>query len=291
MENSPEKKTRSRAEFAEERIIQLEQQLDDITREKKQRHHLYIHKDVNKGEKSFVEGLSVYNLIWVFIIASFVGVVSETVLHYLTSGQLVRTSGMLYGPFNQVYGCAAVVAVLLLYRFRDRNNLVIFLVSMMLGMSFEYLVSYTQELLFGSTSWDYSGMKGNIGGRTNLLFGLGWGVMGLLFIVHFWPWMSEMIARIPNKIGKPLTVVVTVLLMANLSLSAAAVLRESDRQKGIAATNPVAVWLDATYPNSVIAAKYPEMNFGAIGTGNTKNSIRSGDESHNSETSSEAGAN
>lgn len=236
--------------------------LKDVPEEKrKNKKRWYKHVDVNDGQKSFADGANIYKVMWVFIFGCVIGVVWETLFVFVGSGSYERRSGMLYGPFNQVYGIGAVLFTVILYRYRKKSGLFIFLFSMMLGLIFEYVCSWVQEVMFGSTSWNYSSMPFNLNGRINLLYGVGWGVMGLLFLTHFWPWMSEMIERIPNKIGKPLTIVFIVFLALDLALSGLAVFRESARIKGEPATNAVERWLDETYPNSVMAEKYPSMTF------------------------------
>lgn len=226
--------------------------------------HWWTHKDVNGGEESFASGLNIYKIIWIFVIGSFIGVVFETAYVFFMTGELMRRSGMMYGPFNQIYGMGAVLFSVLLYRFRKKNALIIFFVSGVIGMAFEFVCSYVQEFLFGSVSWEYSDMATNIGGRTNLFYGFGWGIMGLIFLTHTWPFLSEMIERIPNKVGKPLSVIVTVFMVFNLSVSAAAVYRYNMRNQQKPATNVVTRWLDYTYPDSVMQEKYPSMEFKQI---------------------------
>ncbi|MFV0413136.1 MAG: putative ABC transporter permease [Oscillospiraceae bacterium] len=230
-------------------------------RPKKARKKWYRHKDVNNGRVSFAAGINIYKLIWVFVFGCVIGVAWETFYVFSQTGELMRRSGMLYGPFNQVYGIGAVLFTLLLYRYRNKNGFLIFLGSAVVGLVFEYLCSWAQELLFGSVSWEYSEYATNIGGRTNLLYGVGWGIMGLLFITRFWPWMSEMIERIPNTFGKTLTIAVAAALALNLALSGMAVFREKERKNGVAATNFVAAWLDRHYPDEYMAKKYPSMKF------------------------------
>lgn len=219
------------------------------------------HKDANNGEASFAAGLNLYKLFWVFLIGSFFGVVFETLYVYFMDGVWMNRAGMLYGPFNQVYGIGAVLFTVLLYRFRHKNALVIFTASAIIGGVFEYACSWVQQLAFGSVSWEYSDMPANIGGRTNLYYAGAWGLMGLIFITHAWPFLSEHIERIPNTIGKSLTIVLAVLMLADLTLSGAAVFRASRRAENIPATNTVARWLDETYPDSYLKKAYPSMQF------------------------------
>lgn len=229
--------------------------------EKAKNKQLWMHKDVNNGEKSFAAGLNLYKIIWVFIVGSFIGVLFETFYVHHMEGVWMRRSGMLYGPFNQIYGMGAVLFTVALYRFRNKNALVIFFASALIGGAFEYACSWVQEVVFGSVSWEYSDMPMNIGGRTNVFYMFGWGIMGVLFIMHIWPFLSEMIERIPNTIGKPLTIAFAIFLAGNMLLSAAAVYREQQRIDGVPATGIVSQWLDKTYPDSVMKKKYPSMQF------------------------------
>ena len=243
--------------------------------QRKAKKELWHHKDVNKGKESFASGLNAYKIIWVFILGCLIGVVFETLFVYFMTGDWMRRSGMLYGPFNQIYGMGAVLFTLLLYRFRKSNAFIIFLVSAIVGGIFEYIASWVQQVVFGSVSWEYSDLPTNIGGRTNLFYAAGWGLMGLIFITHLWPFLSEIIERIPNKMifkgkrsgnvliltGKSLTIAFAVFLVLDLALSGAAVFRAGRRAEGIAETNAMDRWLDEKYPDDVMAEKYPSMEF------------------------------
>lgn len=257
------KKVLNAVEEVVEELVMPEKAAKKTKKAKKVKKRFYKHVDVNNGVESFASGLNIYKILWVFIIGCVIGVVVESFYVYAVTGEWMRRSGMLYGPFNQVSGFGAVLFTLLLYRYRDQNNFIIFLASGVMGLAFEFVCSWVQEKMFGSVSWEYSDMAMNIGGRTNLLYGAGWGLMGLIFITVFWPWMSEMIERIPNKVGKPLTWVISIALAVNLSLSALAVFREGERKAGVPATNAVTRWLDATYPDEVMQEKYPSMQFSA----------------------------
>lgn len=250
-------------------------QQDKHDNTKKKEKHLWKHKDVNKGRESFASGLNIYKIIWVFILGSFIGVVFETLFVYFMTGEWMRRSGMMYGPFNQIYGIGAVLFTLILYRFRKSNAFIVFLVSAVVGGIFEYIASWVQQVVFGSVSWEYSDLPTNIGGRTNLFYAAGWGLMGLIFITHLWPFLSEMIERIPNKLifkgkksgnvliitGKSLTIAFAVFLVFNLSISGAAVFRAGRRAEGIEAKDAVSQWLDEHYPDELMARKYPSMEF------------------------------
>lgn len=216
---------------------------------------------MKENANSFAAGKNIYKLIWVFFIGCIIGYCAEMVFAYAKNGEWVNRQGLLYGPFNQIYGMGAVLFTVVLYRFRNANGAIVFAASAIAGSAFEWACSYAQELLFGCVSWEYSDTPANLGGRTNLFFALCWGVMGFLFIRNLYPYMSEKIEKIPNKIGKPLTVVIAVLLSVDILLSAAAVARQSERVTGEPPKTFIGVWMDQWYPDEYLATVYTSMEF------------------------------
>lgn len=117
----------------------------------------------------------IVKLFWIFLIGSFIGYIIETIVGIIQNGHLVSRQGLLFGPFIQVYGIGLVTYYLVISKMKKKNNIKIFLVSMILGGAVEYLFSYFQQKLFGTISWDYSNLLFNINGRTSLLHCLYWG--------------------------------------------------------------------------------------------------------------------
>lgn len=103
----------------------------------------------------------------------------------------------------------------------------------MLGSAAEFACSWFQEMVFGSVSWQYDGTVLNLQGRINLLHGLLWGLLGLLWVKELYPRLSRLIEKIPNKIGVALTWTLAVLMAADIAISAMAVYRQSERREGI----------------------------------------------------------
>ena len=118
-----------------------------------------------KQSRHFAEGINFYKLMLIFFIGCFLGVVIETTWCLLTKGYFESRAGLVYGPFNLVYGVGALVLTLCLYKFRNRGMWLSFLSSILVGSVVEYVCSWVQELMFGTRSWDYSNMPFNINGR------------------------------------------------------------------------------------------------------------------------------
>lgn len=208
----------------------------------------------------FARGMNFYKLFWIFMIGCFLGTLIEMAYCFVTHGGLIQSrAGLLYGPFNPVYGLGAVAMSILLKPLSEKRDLYIFLGSMVIGSAFEYLCSLFQQYVMGTVSWDYSSLPLNIGGRTCLLYGLFWGLLGLLWVKDVFPKLSEWIEKIPKKIGVPLTWVLVVFMLFNCIISGLAVSRWNERVQGKPADNQLEVFLDDHYPNTRMEKVYPNM--------------------------------
>ena len=104
---------------------------------------------------------------------------------------------MLFGPFSPIYGFGALLMTIALNRFHDKPVWVIFLVSAVIGGAFEYFTSWIMEFSFGIRAWDYSGTFLSIDGRTNFVFMVMWGVLGVAWIRLLLPQLLKLINLIP----------------------------------------------------------------------------------------------
>lgn len=210
---------------------------------------------------SFARGLNFYKLFWVFFIGCFLGVVVETLFYLVTEFRFTNRTGLLYGPFNLVYGFGALLMTIGLHWLTKKRAVWIFLGGAVLGGGFEYLCSWVQETLFGTVSWQYRHLPFNLNGRVSLLFCMFWGALALLWLRWFYPMLSNFIEKIPNKVGIPLTWVLVVFMLFNITVSALAVSRQSQRHNGVAASNAVDEYFDEHYPDDYLKRVYPSMQF------------------------------
>ena len=202
-----------------------------------------------KQEAHFAQGMTFYKLFWVFFIGCFAGVVLETIYCLIQRGHYESRVGLIYGPFNLVYGIGALCLSGALYRFRNRGRVFSFVGGFVVGSVVEYACSWFQEVCFGSTSWDYSNMPYNLNGRICLLYSIFWGILGIFWIKDIYPRMAKWILKIPNKVGKPLTWVLLVFMVFNSVMTLFTSLRWTARREGIEPRNAFEAYLDEHYPD------------------------------------------
>ena len=180
-------------------------------------------EDSAMGHDRIDEGiisLNYFNLFWIFVIACIAGYYLETVYRLIYTGALEDRAGLLYGPFSPIYGVGAVCMTVVLNRFRDKNPVIIFLVSAIIGGVVEYFFSWAMEVAFGITAWEYKSVL-NINGRTSLIFMVGWGILGLLWVKYATPNLLKLVNKIPWNWRYALTAACTVLMLANSILTLA----------------------------------------------------------------------
>lgn len=209
--------------------------------------------------KSFAYGLNFYKLFWIFFIGSFIGVIAETLWCLIVQHKFEIRWGVIYGPFNPVYGFGAVIMTLCLNKLKFFKDRWIFLSCMVVGAAFEYLCSLFQEMAFHRTSWDYSEIDSNFGGRTSILFAVFWGILGLVWLKSVYPRLSRIIEKIPSTFGVFLTWLLFIYMILNMTISSLAVWRQTQRADGIVANSSIATFLDEFYTDEFLKIMYPNM--------------------------------
>ena len=209
----------------------------------------------------FAKGLNIYKLLLLLAAGSFAGVMVEMLWCFLRHGYLESRRGLVYGPFNLLYGVGAILLTITLYRFRNRGYLWSFMGGFVVGSVLEYLCSWFQELLLGSRSWDYSNMPFNLNGRICLAYSMFWGVLGVLWIKDLYPRAAKLILRIPNRAGKIITIIIAVFFVFDAAVTAVALARWSLRIEGKPATNAVVEFIDERFPDERMERIFANMEF------------------------------
>ncbi len=208
--------------------------------------------------KKFAEGLCFQKLFFIFMFGSVFGTIYEDILIYLQQGIWMVHRGVIYGPFNVIYGFGAALMCWVLFR-KNSNNWQIFGLSALLGGAVEYLLSLGQEIFTGTTSWDYSNQFLNFAGRTSVPIMLVWGVMGIVLVKVFYPVLSGLIERIPRNVGEPLFWVLLVFMIINCLVSWTAIIRQNLRHHDVPPLTPIGQFYDEYYNDTFLEKYFPNM--------------------------------
>lgn len=127
-----------------------------------------------------------------FVLYSIFGWICEEFATYDKEKGFINR-GFLIGPYCPIYGFSALIMVLILNRFT--NPYVIFILSLIICTTVEYLASYFMELIFNARWWDYSNKRFNIDGRVCLKNAIYFGFMGLILIKFVNPFLETIILR------------------------------------------------------------------------------------------------
>lgn len=142
-----------------------------------------------------------------FIFYSFLGWLMEVICKAFQYKRFINR-GFLMGPICPIYGHGAIIMLLLLKDFSS-NPFILFIMSMLVCTTLEYLTSYFMEKLFSARWWDYSNKKFNINGRVCLRNTLCFGILAIVLVYFFNPLVLTYI----EKINEPfLSIIVYVLL-------------------------------------------------------------------------------
>lgn len=202
-----------------------------------------------------------YNLFWAFVFFSFAGYVAEMIFQFITLGTFESRQGLLYGPFSQIYGIGAVIAILTSRIINKNNTAFLFSIYAILGGFYEYLSSIFEEKVFGTVAWQYDESILNFQGRVDYNSALLWGVAGVVIVFYLYPFMCKLLKKIPRSKAATITWIVFLFMAANSFLTASALTRYSERHNNSPSNSKFDVFLDEKYPDSFMKNIYPDMKF------------------------------
>lgn len=221
----------------------------------------YLKKD---DERTFAKGICFEKLFFIFLIGSIIGAYYEQILNlikvFYSTGDIVwkYRRGVIYGPFNVIYGFGAVVLVKLLLS-KERKWYEIIIYGALFGGIIEYLLNFLQEIFTHTVSWDYSDRFLNINGRTTIPYMLFWGLFSLFFLKCIYPPISNLIEKIPYKFGTIIMKIMLIFMIANMLISWTAIIRQSLRRNDVKPFTFVGRIYDKYYTDEFLMKYFPNM--------------------------------
>ncbi len=152
-----------------------------------------------------------------FLVFSVLGWIMECTVILITQRRLTNR-GFLIGPYLPIYGVASITMILCLTRFKN-NIFLLFLLSVLLCSTIEYLTSYLMEKLFKARWWDYSQKKFNLQGRICLQNALAFGIMGVILVKYASSLVTNSLDKIPHQVLIYIALAFFIVFMIDVCLS------------------------------------------------------------------------
>lgn len=152
-----------------------------------------------------------------FFSFSFLGWLMEIVLKFLEFKRFINR-GFLIGPYCPIYGFGTVLIVRLLSRYAA-DPLTLFVMSLAICATLEYITSVLMEKLFHARWWDYSHRHFNLNGRICAGTLIPFGVMGMLLVYIIKPAFFSLFERIPAAWIKAVCIVLGGAMLADTIVS------------------------------------------------------------------------
>ncbi len=204
--------------------------------------------------------LNFFNVFWIFVVCCVLGLILETIYHFMLFGGYEDRAGLLFGPFSPIYGFGAVLMTVALNRFHDKPIILIFLVSAVIGGAFEYLTSWFMQFAFGIVAWDYTGSWLSIDGRTNGMFMIMWGILGVAWIKLLLPQMLKVVNLIPWNWRYAVTTVAAALMIVDGAMTLMSLDCWYEREAGRTPDTPIEQFFADHFDNSFMEHRFQSMS-------------------------------
>ena len=164
-----------------------------------------------------------YELVWIFIIYAFFGWCTEVSYAALDTGKFVNR-GFLNGPYCPIYGCGIVIVVTILTPLTE-NLLLLFVGSVLLTTTLEFLTGYILEKAFHNKWWDYSDKPFNVKGYICLKFSILWGLACTFVMEILHPVIYKLITWIPFLPGVILLIILMGIFAVDCCITVSTILK------------------------------------------------------------------
>lgn len=208
---------------------------------------------LEKGKMDFSK------IVFIYMLGGLVGTLWETILNLCRGRGFVFCNGSIFTPFNFVYGVGAIVIIVCL---RTQTKWwQVYLIGAFGGGAVEYILSFLEEKILGTRSWDYSKKLLNINGRTTLIYMAFWGLLclAIMFLVYK-PLMKGM-DMIPPETMKIIAIVMAVIILLDLTITVSTLLRYAARNAGRSALTPIGDFIDRVCNDAFMNRRFPAMRF------------------------------
>ena len=195
----------------------------------------------------------------VYMLGGALGTLWEVIFNLIKLHRYVECSGSVFTPFNPVYGCGALVIVLCLRKFRRPEQ--VFFLGAIAGGAVEYFLSYCEETILGTRSWNYEKWLWDINGRTTVPIMIVWGVLCMVVVFLIYRPLNKVFESLPKKAFRIVGWCCLALLAVDMFFTVSALFRYAARAAESAPLTAFGEWIDKIFPDSFMKKRFPSMKF------------------------------
>lgn len=203
-----------------------------------------------------------YQYLIIFLVASVLGLVIETVYTLITFGIFESRVGLVWGPFSPLYGVGAVLLTVVLWPLRKRPAWQLFLYSAFLGGILEQTAGWSMEHFAHLQSWTYLGLPDHITQWVAWRFLVMWGVLGVVWCRAIMPEMIFRIGEPTTRRQRVLVGLLTAFISLDIVMTVACFWRAGQRSEGIPPRNAFETYVDKHFDDDFMARKFENMVVG-----------------------------
>ena len=203
-----------------------------------------------------------YQYVIIFLTASVLGLVIETVYTFITFGIVESRVGLVWGPFSPLYGVGAVLLTVVLWPIRKRPAWQLFFYSAFLGGILEQTAGWSMEHFAHLQSWTYLGLPDHITQWVAWRFLIMWGVLGVVWCRVIMPEMIYRIGGPTTRRQRVLVALLTAFISLDIVMTVACFWRAGQRSEGLPPRNPFEAYVDTHFDDDFMARTFENMVVG-----------------------------
>lgn len=191
-------------------------------------------KEYITWSEKMILGMSIYQILWYFMIYSVLGWIIEVSFHAVTLGKVVNR-GFLNGPLCPVYGSGVLMVLTVVYvdgmlfgfetDLQKANTFGLFIVGIVFATLIELIAGFALDKLFHARWWDYRGMKFNLNGYICLAFSIIWGLAIAFVLRVVQPMFEAFVSWIPTIGGWIALAIMYVIFILDITATVLTVLK------------------------------------------------------------------
>lgn len=161
--------------------------------------------------------MNIQILFILFMIYAVIGWAFETIICSIMDKKFANR-GFFIGPYLPIFGIGAILITFILSNYQ-KDILVLFIMSAVLGAVLEYISSYLLEKIFNTRWWNYEIDKFNLNGRVCLSATICFGALGVILIEVLNPFFIETIKSIPQLTLNIIFIILLVIFITDMIVS------------------------------------------------------------------------